>query len=70
LWRRALKSSPPDAGARRASRGGDALKFIRTDVAIEGDVEAMVSYAVATFCRLDCVVNNAGVGSPWSALPT
>lgn len=59
------------AAARRAEEGrllaerhGEALSFIRTDVANEADVEAMVNHAVKTFGRLDCLVNNAGVGSP------
>src|SRR3972149_3762055 len=41
---------------------GDAVRFVRTDVACEGDVEAMVRCAVDAFGRLDCVFNNAGIG--------
>jgi len=55
---------------RREERGrqmeralGDAASFIRADVTIEGDVEAMIAHAVRTFGRLDCVMNNAGIGS-------
>src|SRR3954453_10186897 len=36
---------------------------IRTDVAVEADVEAMIERAVDRFGRLDCLVNNAGTGS-------
>ena len=59
------------AAARRAEEGlvlaercGEDLSFIRTDIANEADVEAMVNHAVTTFGKLDCLVNNAGVGSP------
>ena len=41
---------------------GDAARFIKTDVAQEGDIEAMLQCAVDSFGRLDIVFNNAGVG--------
>lgn len=37
-------------------------RFIRTDVASESDIEAMIACATAEFGRLDIVFNNAGVG--------
>ena len=40
--------------------GGDAL-FVRTDVTIAVQVEAMVARTVDTYGRLDCALNNAGV---------
>ncbi|MBI3249815.1 MAG: SDR family oxidoreductase [Deltaproteobacteria bacterium] len=39
-----------------------AIRFIRTDVAKEADVQAMIDCAVTNFGRLDIVFNNAGVG--------
>jgi NAD(P)-dependent dehydrogenase (short-subunit alcohol dehydrogenase family) len=55
---------------RREERGrqiaralGDAASFIRTDVTSEIDIEAMITHAVRTFGRLDCLMNNAGIGS-------
>lgn len=42
---------------------GDAASFIRTDVTRESDVEAMIAHAVQKFGRLDCLINNAGIGS-------
>ncbi|MEQ8663004.1 MAG: SDR family oxidoreductase, partial [Gammaproteobacteria bacterium] len=46
-----------------AARGhGGRVRFIRTDVAREADVEAMLKCAVDAFGRLDIVFNNAGVG--------
>ncbi|HIF96867.1 MAG TPA: SDR family oxidoreductase [Myxococcales bacterium] len=41
---------------------GDAISFIRTDVASEEDVIAMLDHAVDRFGGLDVVFNNAGVG--------
>lgn len=38
------------------------VSFIRTDVAREADVEAMIAHAVDRFDRLDILFNNAGVG--------
>ncbi|MEO8571535.1 MAG: glucose 1-dehydrogenase [Chloroflexota bacterium] len=40
--------------------GGEA-SFIRVDVSRESDAKAMVDHAVATYGRLDCLYNNAGV---------
>lgn len=41
--------------------GADAI-FIRTDVAKSAEVDAAVAKAIATFGRLDCAFNNAGIG--------
>lgn len=57
-----------DVGERVANRIGPAAYFIRTDVASEADVKAMVDCAVAQFGRLDCLVNNAGVAGPLCAI--
>src|SRR5262245_34931740 len=40
----------------------DKVRFIRTDVAKETDVQAMIDCAVSSFGRLDILFNNAGVG--------
>ena len=44
------------------------VRFIRTDVAEEGDVQAMIGLAVSEFGRLDVVFNNAGVGGAFGAI--
>jgi len=53
-----------DEGRALEARLGDSLSFIRADVADETSVKAMVDHAIARFGRLDCLVNNAGVGAP------
>ena len=46
-----------------ADRGqADHVRFIRTNVTQEPDVEAMIAHAQSEFGRLDIVFNNAGVG--------
>jgi NAD(P)-dependent dehydrogenase (short-subunit alcohol dehydrogenase family) len=49
--------------ARAATAGhGESVTFIKTDVAREADIQAMLACAVDSFGRLDIVFNNAGVG--------
>jgi NAD(P)-dependent dehydrogenase (short-subunit alcohol dehydrogenase family) len=49
-------------------KGGEAL-FVHADVSQATAVEAMLSQTVATYGRLDCAHNNAGIGSrPWVLL--
>ena len=40
--------------------GGDAT-FVKADVSKEADAKAMVDQALATYGRLDCLYNNAGI---------
>jgi NAD(P)-dependent dehydrogenase (short-subunit alcohol dehydrogenase family) len=44
-----------------AGHGRERVRFVRTDVATEADVERAIATAPATWGRLDCVFNNAGV---------
>ena len=46
----------------------DRLRFIRTDVAEEAEVEALIGAAVETFGGLDVLFNNAGVGGAFGPL--
>src|SRR5438034_2623261 len=48
--------------------GGEAI-FVKTDVAKEGDVKAMIGRALARFGRLDCAFNNAGIEQALTPLP-
>jgi len=43
--------------------GGEAA-FIRCDVSVAHEIEAMVNETVSRYGRLDCAVNNAGIASP------
>src|SRR5207302_10220704 len=43
-------------------------EFVRTDVSREDDVAGAVAHARETFGRLDCMVNNAGVGGAFGPL--
>jgi NAD(P)-dependent dehydrogenase (short-subunit alcohol dehydrogenase family) len=47
-----------------AARLGENAAFIKTDMLVEGQVEAMIAHAVTRFGRLDCLFNNAGGGGP------
>lgn len=46
----------------------DRVRFLRTDVTQEADVQAAIERAVAEFGRLDCVFNNAGVGGAFGPI--
>jgi NAD(P)-dependent dehydrogenase (short-subunit alcohol dehydrogenase family) len=48
--------------------GGEAI-FIKTDVSKESDVKAMIEQTLATFGRLDCAFNNAGIVQAPTPLP-
>jgi NAD(P)-dependent dehydrogenase (short-subunit alcohol dehydrogenase family) len=59
------------AAGRREAEGraleakcGSNMSFIQTDVTDEASVKSMIDHAVTRFGRLDCLVNNAGSGSP------
>lgn len=56
------------SGAAVAAALGDDVRFARADVAQEADVEAAVAACVETFGRIDCVVNNAGVGGAFGRI--
>ena len=57
-------SDSGNAALRKAQDAGfeGAVSFIRTDVAVESDVEMMLNFAVSEFGGLDIAFNNAGVG--------
>jgi NAD(P)-dependent dehydrogenase (short-subunit alcohol dehydrogenase family) len=49
------------ATAQAIVAAGDAATFIRVDVSSTVEVAAMVEHAIATYGRLDCAFNNAGI---------
>jgi len=48
--------------------GGGRAAFVRCDVSVQAEVEAMVAFTVDTFGGLDCALNNAGVAAPMAPL--
>lgn len=51
-----------EAAASEARAQNLPVSFIRTDVASESDIEAMIDFARIEYGRVDIVFNNAGVG--------
>ncbi|RFA06641.1 hypothetical protein B7R21_19195 [Subtercola boreus] len=52
-------------GTQLESELGQDFRFIRTDVTVPADVEALIGHAAAEFGHVDVMVNNAGaVGEP------
>jgi 3-oxoacyl-[acyl-carrier protein] reductase len=50
-----------DKVARDIQEAGGTAMFVKADVAAAAEVKAMVEKTLATYGRLDCMVNNAGV---------
>ena len=46
----------------KAAGHGDNVRFLKTDVAKEVDIEAMIGLATKDFGQVDIIFNNAGVG--------
>ncbi len=51
-----------------AAGHSDRVRFIRSDVVEEAQVEAAVALATSAFGRLDCMFNNAGVGGAFGPI--
>ena len=49
------------------AQGGEA-EFFRADVSDEAQVEALIQCCIERFGRLDCALNNAGIGGPAAPL--
>ena len=52
----------------RIESAGHEAAFVRADVSIKADVDAMVQFAVDTYGGLDCAHNNAGIAAPMAPL--
>ncbi|MDE2410696.1 MAG: glucose 1-dehydrogenase [Sphingomonadales bacterium] len=57
-----------DETVRMIREGGGDAAFCRTDVSDSASVQAMVRFALETFGRLDCAVNNAMLPPPFRPL--
>ena len=67
-WRVVVADLNADNGEATAAELGAAARVVRTDVAQESDVRAAVDACVDGFGRIDCVVNNAGVGGAFGRI--
>ncbi|MCX7273369.1 MAG: SDR family NAD(P)-dependent oxidoreductase [Burkholderiales bacterium] len=47
---------------------GEQVHFLRVDVSVEADVAAAVAFAMERVGRLDCVINNAGIGGAFGPI--
>jgi NAD(P)-dependent dehydrogenase (short-subunit alcohol dehydrogenase family) len=57
-----------DKGARLAADLGPSVAYEHADVGEERDVEALIAETLKRHGRLDCMVNNAGVGGPGGSI--
>ncbi len=57
----ARRAEEGEATVAEIRKNGGAAIFVRTDVAVAADAEAVVKRTVAEYGRLDCAFNNAGV---------
>ncbi len=60
----ARREDKSQAAVRQIKAVGGEGAFIKTDVTKRAEIEALVEGTVATFGRLDCAVNNAGITGP------
>jgi NAD(P)-dependent dehydrogenase (short-subunit alcohol dehydrogenase family) len=67
-WQVVVADLNAENGERAAAEFGAGVRFVRADVSEEADVAGAVGACVAAFGRIDCVVNNAGVGGAFGAL--
>jgi NAD(P)-dependent dehydrogenase (short-subunit alcohol dehydrogenase family) len=49
---------------------GDHASFVRADVSVEAEIEALISTSIERHGRLDCLVNNAGEGGTPGGIAT
>ncbi|MET0588819.1 MAG: SDR family oxidoreductase [Novosphingobium sp.] len=63
-----LDAAAGEALLREITAGGGRAAFVRADIGREGDVEAMVGFAVSTFGGLHGAFNNAGIDTGHTAI--
>lgn len=57
-----------DKGEKLSEQLGDNAEYVRTDVSIESDIQAVVNHSVNLFGRLDIMFNNAGIAGPYGSI--
>lgn len=69
-WAVVMADANPEAGQALSEtlKGRGDLLFLKTDVSEEPQVAAAVALAVERFGRLDCMVNNAGIGGAFGPI--
>lgn len=63
-----LDAAAGEALLREITAGGGRAAFVRADIGREGDVEAIVAFAVSTFGGLHGAFNNAGIDTGHTAI--
>jgi glucose 1-dehydrogenase len=58
---RVMMADVREEGAATAAALGDAVRFVRADVGLKTEVDAMLAATLAAFGQVDILVNNAGV---------
>ncbi|WP_373084588.1 SDR family NAD(P)-dependent oxidoreductase [Sneathiella sp.] len=53
-----------------AARLGDAVHFVRSDVSVEADMQALILGVADKYGRIDCLFNNAGGPAPVGSIET
>jgi NAD(P)-dependent dehydrogenase (short-subunit alcohol dehydrogenase family) len=62
------ETGPETVALAKKAGHGERARFVRTNVADETQVQAAIDTAHATFGRLDCVFNNAGVAGAFGPI--
>lgn len=57
-----IQADEGKAVAERIMASGGKASFFKTDVSVPEDMEAVVSFALKTYGKLDIAINNAGIG--------
>ena len=58
---RVMLADVREEGAEAASSLGDAARFVRADVGVKAEVDAMLAATLEAFGQVDILVNNAGI---------
>jgi len=58
---RVMLADVREEGAAAASSLGDAARFVRADVGVKAEVDAMLAATLEAFGQIDILVNNAGI---------